>query len=116
MMFNVKVKPAIYKGETKDILISNMNLGCLTCSKYGWYHQKSVLSSDDYVYVYNVQKYRPKFKQTVIKSGKNKGNKKSVKVRAGYWEGFLYKVPKALLDLTHQRVEQGSRTFTFLGR
>lgn len=118
MKLTLTVKPTKYVARTKDDLMRKMKMaGYSSSSMFGDSRYAYSLNSKDpidgFIMVYTCQKYRPKFKQTKDSRGITKSSKK---VFHGYWEGHVYRIPKAFLQAAGLKVEQGLRTFKLVKR
>jgi hypothetical protein len=63
------------------------------------------LMSDDHVYVYSIEKHRPKIKQ---------GEKSSKVLQSGFAKAYIHRIPKTLLEGAELKVKQNTRTWEFV--
>lgn len=118
MLLTMKVKPTKHVARTKEELMRKMKMtGYSSSSMFGTsyyaYTFSTKGSNDGCMMVYTCQKYRPKSLQIKDSCG---DTQTFTKIREGYWEGHVYRIPKAFLDAAGLKVEQSSRTFKFVER
>lgn len=117
MKLTLTVKPTKHVARTKDDLMRKMRMtGYSSSSEFGDSRYTTSFngnSYNDYMVVYTCQKYRPKFKQEKDTRGITKSVKK---ISHGYWEGHVYRIPKAFLEAAGLKVKQGLRTFKLVKR
>lgn len=110
MKLSITVKPTKHVARTKDDLMRKMRMtGYSSSSEFGdsRYHRYTTSfngkSDNNHMVVYTCQKYRPKFKQKKDTRGITKSVKK---ISHGYWEGHVYRIPKAFLHAAGLKVKR----------
>jgi hypothetical protein len=105
MRLTLDIKPIKHIARTKAELVWKMGMtGYFSSSTYGCSHY---ISDHDCMCVFTCQKFRPMF----IQHKDDHNNTTSKKIREGYWEGYVYRIPKAFLDAAGLKVVQNNRTF-----
>lgn len=121
MELRFKVTPTIVTKNTKEEIIdrvyqmSNKNKYTFTMSsRYGhFFGQYKDKLNNEFIIVFNIQKFNKKTKQTqkVDKTGKNITT--SEIVRRKHFVGYIYKIPKIWLDITENKIIQKRYNFYF---
>ena len=107
MEFKLKIKPTKVVKSTREGIIDSYRLYGFTCSsRYGNYFRED----DEYIYAANFQKVNTKTKQ-VKRRANGMVETDSVILHYAHYVGYVYKFPKALLDLTGKKIEQGRKNF-----
>lgn len=121
MKLRIKVTPTIVTKNTRDEIVdsvykmNNIGIGCITISsRYGhFFGQYKDKLNNEFIIVFNIQKFNKKTKQTqkVDKTGKNITT--SEIIRRKHFVGYIYKIPKIWLDFTENKVIQKNYNFYF---
>lgn len=121
MKLRIKVTPTIVTKNTRDEIVdsvykmNNTGIGCITMSsRYGhFFGQYKDKLNNEFIIVFNIQKFNKKTKQTqkVDKTGKNITT--SEIIRRKHFVGYIYKIPKIWLDFTENKVIQKNYNFYF---
>lgn len=121
MELRFKVTPYIVTKYSREEIVNsvyqmnNIGIACFTMnSRYGHYFgQYKDKHNNEFIIVFNIQKFNKKTKQTqkVDKTGKNITT--SEIVRRKHFVGYIYKIPKIWLDITENKVIQKNYNFYF---
>lgn len=109
MKIVIDVKPYKYTGLTKQEVLNKALSDASFCfGSYGQYFKP--LFNDKFAYVYTLEKHKQKFKQTK----NSKGETTYKKIKEKQWILHLYKFETDLLKLAKIKLNQKTRTFTYL--
>lgn len=121
MELRFKITPTIITKSSREEIVTsvmkmiNNGIGCFTMSsRYGMYFGQYKDNLDnEFIIVFNIQKFNKKTKQTqkVTKAGKNVTT--SEIIRRKHFVGYIYKIPKIWLDITENKVMQNNYNFYF---
>lgn len=110
-----KVRPTLKTGVTRDSLVNAIQRGLrLATFSFGDYGHGIVSHDHKTIRVYNLQKVRPKKKQSQTASYQNEDGKTIRKTKiehAGHWNAYVYDFNIEMLKHAGLTVHQGSRTF-----
>ena len=113
MYINLKISPYVLKARDIKQLKAKINsnyrgASFVFSSKYG-----DALMNEDNVYVYSIEKHRPKknANQQLTEGYFVLKNKKTNIVESGYAKAYVYKLSKKFLEGNKLKVKQNTRTW-----
>ena len=112
MEFKIKIKPTkVVKKTRESIKDSHRLYGYSISSRYGSYYRED----DKYIYAVNFQKVNTKTSQKKVrKNGKLVTESKVL--HYAHYVGYVYKFPKALLEMTGKEIDQRKNNFKIVDK